>query len=240
MFQAAQPLDHILYLADDRLFHFRETSAKLALTFTFAQKDSPFHHLKLLWEYSAGDGLWLPLSIDNQVPSRNTLEITLNNPGDIEKDTVSGHPHYWIRIRLDEPLSKIDPLPQIETLSGSVHVSGIDILPRACFTNQLPIDPPYSFYPFGTAPTHQHFFYIGSDDVFSKTRADISVSITFEKKGVQTSGQNNLTLTWEYWNGRAWLPIENIIDPTLHFTKEPGEDKIQFACPQIQPKEVNL
>jgi hypothetical protein len=239
VFEAVNPVDHMLYLGDDRLFGFKETSAKVILKFTFTDKDSGFNGLKLSWEYSGGDRLWLPLSIDKEEPSNNTLEITINNPGDMKKDIVSGHEHYWIRVRLDEAAAKIDSLPEIETVTGSVYVTSSGVLPEACFTNQLPIDPPQSFYPFGPVPTHQHFFYIGSDEVFSKAGANISISLSFEKKGVQGSAESP-ALTWEYWNGRAWQPIDNIIDPTNHFTLDPGENKIEFVCPQIEQIEVNL
>ncbi|NIM16383.1 MAG: putative baseplate assembly protein, partial [Candidatus Aminicenantes bacterium] len=244
VFKGKDLIEHIFYLGDDLLFGLNETSAKgnVTLRFAFQEGSSGFQNIPLKWEYSAGAGRWQPLPFDQQNFSGNPLEVTFHIPGDIVKDNVSDHEHYWIRIRLDDAISSIpiDRLPEIEDITGSIDCSADGVLPDACFTNHLPIDPPESFYPFGPAPTYQHIFYIASDEVFSKSGADISISIVFDEPGVQGS-EESLALTWEYWDGEAWQPIDNIIDPTNHFTQSPAaNERIRLVCPQIEPKEINL
>jgi hypothetical protein len=244
VFKGKTLIEHILYLGDDLLFGLNETPAQgnVTLGFAFREGSGGFQNIPLKWEYSAGGGVWQPLLIDQQNFSGNPQEVTFHIPGDMVKDTVSDHEHYWIRIRLDDAISSIpgDRLPIIENITGSIDCSAHGVLPDACFTNQLPIDPPESFHPFGPVPTYRHIFYIAGDEVFSKAGADISISIIFDELGVQ-GPEESLELTWEYRDGEAWQPIDNIIDPTNHFTRSPAaNERICLVCPKIEAKEINL
>jgi hypothetical protein len=244
VFKGKTPVEHILYLGDDLLFGLNETSAQgnVTIRFVFREGNGGFQDIPLRWEYSAGQGVWRPLLIDQQDLSGNPLEVTFHIPGDMAKDNVSHQTHDWIRIRLDDAISSLpgDHLPIIETITGSIGCSARGVLPDACFTNQLPIDPLESFHPFGPAPTYQHIFYIAGDEVFSKTGADISISLVFDELGIQGS-EESLGLTWEYRDGESWQAIDNIIDPTNHFTRSPAANEtIRLVCPKIEAKEINL
>ncbi|MDQ1354974.1 MAG: hypothetical protein QG657_5283 [Acidobacteriota bacterium] len=234
IFKGDTLIDHILYLGDDLLFGLNETSAKgnVTLRLAFQEESSGFQNIPLDWEYSAGDGRWQSLPIDQQNFSGNHPEVTFHIPRDIKKDNVSDHLHYWIRIKLADAISSIPTphLPIIETITGSIDCSADGVLPDACFTNQLPIDPPENFYPFGPIPTSQNIFHIASDEVFSKTGGDIAISVQFDELGVQGSNEN-ITLTWEYWQGKEWQSIGDINDFTNHFTEEPQSTETETEIP---------
>jgi len=240
MFNGKDLIQHIIYIGDDRIFGFTEKEAKVTLKFTFQDENHGFQNLSLLWEYSLGEEKWQTLAIDQKELQGNPLAITFDNPKDIARDIVFDHEHYWIRISLDQPLLPVQSPLVINNITGGIEITGAGILPGACFMNQLPIDPPQNFYPFGPVPTNQYIFYIGSEQVFTKPGAEISIIIEFDQVGVQGS-KENLELSWEYWDGTMWQSISNITDPTKNFTKSPGNgEKITFTCPKIEQKEVNL
>lgn len=223
VFKGKERIEHCLYLGDDRLFGLNETSTKgdVTLRFAFSEGNAGFRDIALKWAYAPDQGAWQPLTVEPANLDGNPLYVTFSIPADMGKVNVSGHYCPWIKLQLAEAVSTIGGrLPEIESISGSIDCSAHGLLPDACFTNQLPIDPPRHFYPFGPAPTGQHIFYLASDEVFSKAGADISISLTLDEPGVQGSGEK-LELTWEYWDGKGWQSIVDLHDYTHHFSEEP-------------------
>jgi hypothetical protein len=239
VFKGKTLIQHILYLGDDLLFDPDKKNGDITLNFTFPEGNTGFKDIPLKWEYSIGEGVWQPLDIGQAYLSGNPLQVAFNLPGDMVRDHVSGHEFPWIRLKLADAISSIGHLPEIESITGTIDCSAHGILPDACFINQMPIDPPQKFYPFGPVPTNQYIFYMAADQVFSKPGATISIALEFDALG-QKGSEEQLELEWEYWNGNAWMPVPGLVDPTLHFTVDPGSEKITFVCPGIKPKDINM
>jgi hypothetical protein len=54
--------------------------------------------------------------------------------------------------------------------------------------------------------------------------------ITGAASAPSTDGSQDLTLSWEYWNGKGWSCIENLVDGTGRFLKN-GNNTVTFVCP---------
>ncbi len=245
IFNGTQKVEHALYLGDDRLFGGDDAGATVTLRLSADNGIDAFTALDATWSYSAGDGAWVPfIPVSFEPRALGTqLDVIFPKNEDAAADTVMDMEKFWVRVNLETPINKQAVLPQLTQITGGVTSAGDGLVPEACFTNQLPIDPPFGFYPFGAQPTDQHFFYLGSSEVLSKTGADISIAFHLLETG--TAGNvEPLELTWEYWDGKMWKPIQIIDDPGNHFTVNPtgtpDPDRIMFVCPEIEPRELNL
>lgn len=54
--------------------------------------------------------------------------------------------------------------------------------------------------------------------------------ITGAASATSTSGGQDLTLSWEYWDGKGWSCIENLVDGTGKFLIN-GNNTVTFVCP---------
>mgnify|MGYP000861539349 FL=1 len=99
-----------------------------------------------------------------------------------------------------------------------------------CFHNDTPLNLESDILPFGKTPKVYDTFYIASQECFSKKGEKISMTFTLNTIGTT----QNVFLSWEYWNGKSWMAIEDLD------YKFKTSDPISFTCPEdIEPNEVN-
>ncbi|MFQ5524988.1 MAG: putative baseplate assembly protein [Thermoanaerobaculia bacterium] len=91
--------------------------------------------------------------------------------------------------------------------------------PDSAFANAEEIDLTRPFYPLGQHPQPGSTFFFRVDEAFSKPGAQVKLHLRST-----TTPQDNLnvvgggapkgelphTLTWQYWNGRQWLPVPSL------------------------------
>lgn len=87
-------------------------------------------------------------------------------------------------------------------------------------------------FPFGNQPRIYDAFSLGSQEVFSKKGALVTISL--ELKHFDTSNglqpPPNPRLSWEYWNGKGWQGLPNFQDSTNCLLKS-GLNTITFTVP---------
>lgn len=176
----------------------------------------------------------------------------------IEARAVHNLLAYWLWSKTEVPLPvRKGDLPVVHAVSARTQLNN-PIPPDRAFTNNLPIDlAKKGFFPFGERPRINDAFYIGSEEVFSRKGASITIDVTLsfpikpDPDKVPT-----VTLAWEFWNGDTWnvlgtMPTTNTIttpvtpqdpyqfmDLSGAFTV-PGTRRITFRAPEIFPREVN-
>jgi hypothetical protein len=89
--------------------------------------------------------------------------------------------------------------------------------------------------PFEDQLYEKELFYISSEDVFSRrgSKVTISFSSTYDQRLLfeDKDADNELDLSWEYWNGRNWSHIINLEHKYGESTSGNIEQSISFICP---------
>jgi hypothetical protein len=95
------------------------------------------------------------------------------------------------------------------------------------------------WYPFGKKPATFNTFYIAADEAFSKKRQQIRIEVVLTGKDGGNAGSmvntDELTLSWEYWNGKGWTLLQGLQDGTDRF-RNAGNNDITFTCPNDMSK----
>lgn len=199
-------------------------------------------------------------------------KIVFQDVSGISKKTLTGFEEetgpqkswnsHWIFAELKTPLppramtdvstQKIE-LPRISSITANITINRDKLLPELAFFNNLPLDLTKDFYPFGEKPRFNDTFFIGSEEIFSKEGATITINIELsDSNEVLTPNTQNIKLSWEFWDGESW----NLLGETSHdgvtqnnpstygFTdgtnafKINGEKQITFTCPKIKKDKV--
>lgn len=219
--------EHVLYLGHDDLFKLKG-EAKITLDFTFVS-DIVTDLKKLTWEY------W---GEDKENPEKFKVltesgRLVLTSEGEIKEKKICGIKSFWIYCR-NENVTEKSKLPVISKIQIMNVVPGGSIKPDNGFYNFIPLDLSSKFYPFGEHPAFFDTLYIASREAFSKKHATIEIDFEVES-GAEA---NNVTLSWEYWDGTVWRTIhlgENY--KNIDFT---SKDNIVFVCPDdLEETEVN-
>jgi hypothetical protein len=91
--------------------------------------------------------------------------------------------------------------------------------PDGAFSDAQELDLTRPFYPFGQQPQPGSTFFVRADEAFSKPGAQVELCVRSTKTpqdsfGVASSGPGagpettlEHTITWQYWNGRQWMPL---------------------------------
>lgn len=117
------------------------------------------------------------------------------------------------------------------------------------FINNFPIDMTKDFYPFGEKPQFNDTFYIGSNEVFSKKGAIITVMVALSGE-VDVPDTQNIKLLWEFYDGNRWMKLgettnskvdaardtSSFTDSTFAFN---NNGVVTFTCPNIKASQIN-
>lgn len=247
--------EHLLYLAHEDLFNIKSSKIKITLTIKLASSISAldvanfFNNEQLVWEYGwkldpnsgneiADSAIKFNTEIQKTSASKHSVVMKLKKPDEqeIQRLKVNGIESHWIRCNLREKLSfAVDtPLVGLEHLH---FVNGVDIIvsssddlsPDLLSYNYLPLTEETNngtkeILPFGKRPMTFDSFYIASRDAFSKKLSEIT--LTFDAFSEDTKFIiPKAALSWEYWNGRDWTSINNVV-------QSQSAQNVVFTCPQ--------
>ena len=267
IFKGKDLIPHRLYLGHSRLFGFEEPATitlNVQLKNEIALKDST--NWEVRWYYYTDDSPEpKPITASGENSVINLLkggEITFNDISGISEKTLTGFEkdtglqkswkNNWIFAELKTPILKDKVLlPEIDTIKAGVQIQSASatLLPELAFFNNISIDLTKDFYPFGEKPKFNDTFYIGSEEVFSKQNAQITIDVTLSE-GIDVPNTTNIRLIWEFWDGKSWMKIwettnkgvdspkgdYSFSDTTNAFMKD---GNVIFKCPIVEAKEEN-
>ncbi|MCK4735191.1 MAG: hypothetical protein KAT65_22250, partial [Methanophagales archaeon] len=219
--------EHVLYMGHDELFNLKSvTTIKLEFTLSADSEGSVKDLANLTWEYEDDDeGLNEFRVLPNDDLNKGIITLKKHEDKQIKKKKIDGKESYWIQCRKKQITDKSIAISKIKIMDMSPSE---DIEPDLGFYNFIPLDLTQDFYPFGKQPRLFDTFYIASREAFSKKNASIEIISTIE----EAADPNNVVLSWEYWNGTLWQPLEGI--------DFPENAPISFNCPEeLKEVEVN-
>ncbi|MFB2772426.1 baseplate J/gp47 family protein [Pelatocladus sp. BLCC-F211] len=199
-FVGDRPIPHSLYITCPEIFSLPELKT-LRLIIT-TNSTSQFQSLVLNWSY--WDGLkWQASPIPTQSYANNQCTITFTNLPIPVVSEIEGKAARWLQVKL----TNISPnLPHITNIQGSINITQSNLIPEVCLFNNSPLDLSKDFYPFGEQPELNDTFYIALNDKFIKPNTIVTININLSYKPVNV---NNLTISWEIYNGQTWQEITN-------------------------------
>ena len=247
LFGDTEGIEHTLYLGHDRYF---AVSGAVTIRLSFRAVPYPAETIRqglaIQWEYLAADG-WVLLTVAEDgtagLTRSGTVVLTSSCGPEASLETIDGHETYWLRGVLGTPLPPegaggTGRLPAIDLIEAQVEFASQGLDPDGAFSDSAPLDTTNRFWPFGSRPALHTTLYLGSEEVF--TRKNASVTITFRLyRAVSASGSPSLD--WEYHDGTDWRSLETtpgFEDGTEALTAVRGD--VTFTCPEDwSPVKVN-
>jgi hypothetical protein len=242
-------IDHILYLAHERLFALAAAS-DVPVTITLALSGESVH---VQWQYYDAQN-WISVGEPTDAATV-TFKIT-----QIKEAIIKGYDRrgeeierlgYWIRAKSAKPLPP-DPaqLPAISSIQVRVSVTDDSHSPDLVFFNNLAVDTSKDFFPFGERPKFNDTLYIAWSEAFSKPGAIITINAALS--ALAAVPPQRVKLVWEYYDRKTetWAVLgettedgvsqptgpHGFFDTTNAFTKD---GSIGFKCPAMAAVAVN-
>jgi hypothetical protein len=224
--------EHILYLGHDELFNLKSvTTIKLEFTLSADSEGSVKDLANLTWEYEDDDEGLNKFEVSTDNINKGIIILKKLEDKQLKKKKINGKESYWIHCRKEQITGQSFVISKIKIMDLSPSE---DIKPDLGFYNFIPLDLTQDFYPFGKQPRLFDTFYIASREAFSKKNASIVIEFTIAAEA--DVKPNNVELSWEYWNGTLWRPLEGI-DAGVDFS---STRHILFNCPEdLKEVEVN-
>jgi len=223
-FVGVKRMPHILYIGDDTLLNISPATRILLenveVRFNFVsshlREEILDFFFRLSYQYLS-QGKVQTVSVQADVPpgSENLIILSFSIPSPIDQETIEGVglaqgiQNRWLRAVLETPFPDEPVARDLRLSNPKLNVVNSVLLPDFAFSNATLVDVTKDFFPFGEAPKVGDAFYIGSQEVFSKPAATVTISVTVAPP----------MLVWEYWNGAIWKPLTPT-DTTINFTKD--------------------
>lgn len=163
---------------------------------------------------------------------RLNINAGKNMAFEIKEHEVDGINSRWIKAVAEVgAINKINNI-RIKSIMLSDNWSSPSMVPEIVFKNDVPVTLSGTIYPFGDTPHLYDTFYIGSDEAFSKKGTQITVRF---KANTVDAQDMTAKLSWEYWNGTAWVGLGASNSVNKDFIKT-GDAAIPFTCPEDMSK----
>ena len=239
-FQGSSLQEHVLFLGEKSLFKLAK-GGKVTLEFVSASEEHMPDLSNLSWHCLTDLGRKELIVSSPSVEGKSL--VTLEVPeGELKEEEIMGRTSIWISCRMNES-------PRQATLLCFSHIMIAKVwgkaLPDIGFFNFTPLDLSAGkiFYPFGSQPRATDAFYIASRDVFSKKGSKVTVCFKRGKPGEEVRQGQEVQLSFEYWNGHLWRPIDLTVDNVNKFLgaaeNTTYQGRIEFQCPkEIEETEI--
>ena len=235
MFLGSTQIVHRLYIGDELLGLVGSTvTLDMDLIFPEPKKSSGIKKsevlqnstgdIKIQWYYLDEDGnskiLTEEKHFDNKTQLNAEIQLSANNtfsfpeipeikPKEISSYTKSGaHKSWknrWIYAELKTLLTDENLIPTVKSIKIGRAITSDQLSPDLAIYNYNPLDLTKDFNPFGDKPAFNDTFYIASCEAFSKSDADITISIDISNTSLQYT--KKILLAIEYWNGSNWTQM---------------------------------
>lgn len=194
LFQGKNRQEHSIYLGHKDLFNV-ESRANFSLHVTHragaAAGVTPLEFSVEYWGEKEGeDGEdWRVFNITDRTGGfarDGVIDLVKVDKGEIKERALHEQDSRWIRCRLTEPLGVEESrkLPVLDNIVFTVNSSGENLQPDQAFSNEIPLDPAQSFYPFGPEPRVFDSFALAGKEIFSKKEASVTLNIDVESRGI--------------------------------------------------------
>ena len=239
-FQGSSLQEHVLFLGEKSLFKLAK-GGKVTLEFVSASEEHMPDLSNLSWHCLTDLGRKELIVSSPSVEGKSL--VTLEVPeGELKEEEIMGRTSIWISCRMNES-------PRQATLLCFSHIMIAKVwgkaLPDIGFFNFTPLDLSAGkiFYPFGSQPRATDAFYIASRDVFSKKGSKVTVCFKRGKPGEEVRQGQEVQLSFEFWNGHLWRPIDLTVDNVNKFLgaaeNSTYQGRIEFQCPKdIEETEI--
>lgn len=223
VFQATRRRDeHVFYLGQDKLFghpHLNE----LTLTLTMAGSADLLSPLAMEWEIW-DEKIWRSVPAELQLlrwDSQSGYSVKLKALSTFLPHTVNGLEARWLRCRLVTPIppavyQQEGKLPVFRSVEMQATLKREGLSVESAVANDMPVDVVKGFFPFGERPKVGDTLYLAHKEAFKESGAKVTLHIT-----VANSPRvfKNLTLSYEFWDGKTWTALRVEADGTSSLTK---------------------
>lgn len=255
---------HEMYFSHDVLFYI-QSEAVISLTGFDRGNRSPtpeyFHWLadgkQAVFEYYSEDG-WLPFSSVQETEDGLDLYKGKEQKA-FAKTALKGKERYWIRLRL----LQFQVFRDLHPARMELSVKNRGEVPDTIYGGQKECSPS-RFLPFGEQLSPYQEVYFGSEEIFSKRGAQITLSYRMEFQKIplelyerpktnwewvmepgQMPGETEYAISvesvlWEYYNGSGWsrLFADERGSTSFSLSEKAGGyyQTLSFICPQDMEK----
>lgn len=254
---AEQRIEHTLWFGHSELLNLTQSSVLTVYMRFAADIDSFMDFIQTLrWEISPGWIMKQPVvtilhnDISFTFPKLEPIEAAEVVAVDA-KGRANHFTNSWLRVRVTQPVREDLPVVQSVKFNISQASTSIAVLPELAFANGAPLDLGKDFFPFGERPKFNDTLYLASEEIFSSESANIIISISLSE-GIKQPDTDNVTLNWEYWNGRTWLVLGKTVikkdgantSTSLNDFKDEtnafkNSGNVTFTCPLMEKTTVN-
>lgn len=224
VFQAGDPIDHILYFSHDGIFDHPGDIQLLKIKFAFAGQDS----INVAWDgWDERGRNWIEKQ-KTPITNNDSIDLKLLTPSPAM--VIGGVEKRWLRCRLIDPLSRDKRPPVVSAITFDATFKREDKAIENAFTNSFPVDVNRAFYPFTESPTPGDAFYMKLDEDFAEAGCNVTLGLTLSLEGQKPTGDKpqNAKVIWEFWNGSGWTTIAGLADNTANLT---GSNSVIFPFP---------
>jgi predicted phage baseplate assembly protein len=205
VFGGAERIERFLYLSDPRLAGCGEASV-LWVYLGCPERGGRDLARLLEWQYWSG-GRWRDLTPAQLEVDRG--EVGFLGPLPFEPTRVHELEGLWLRGRLAEVVRPEDT--EIDTIRVRVEVAGEGVPPDRALVNLdseafIFLDLGKNLYPLGKEPKLDCVFYLACEAVVRTPDAEVTIDVALADPSIvpRPTPSDDLTLSWEYWDGRRW------------------------------------
>ena len=253
IFEGTRQTEHVFYLGHDVLLSY-PAMREVHLTFTLNRPPANAAPRALRWEVWDGtDGTPVTPATDTTAGLTKDGDIVFSNLAAVPRATVQNVRSRWLRCRLLTPVTNMKgpaggmltdtDLPLVQTAFMRVALNRTGLPVEAAFTNTVPVDLSKDFFPLGERPRYGDVFYLANGETFARPGASVGLNVTLVNPASlgaaspipATRASANLSLLWEYWDGRSWknlvtaLPAQSNASDTTRALTESG--RVSFVLP---------
>src|SRR5689334_7938225 len=226
VFQAVTPIEHILYVAHDRIFTHPGERKSLTLKPTLSG-DGTLKVATEVWDEARSD--WVE-KWRGEMTGGAAIDLKLFEPSPA---TVGGVKKRWLRARLTDRITADTKLPGLRALTFNAGFERKGQSIERAFTNSVPLDLSRGFYPFGESPLAGDTFFLKVDQDFAEEDGKVTLDVGLSLVGQAPTGAipRNAVVVWRFWNGSAWTPFPtgNVTDNTAGFTNANTQATAQIS-----------
>jgi hypothetical protein len=220
VFQAVTPIEHVLYIANDRIFNHPGKRNSLTIEFKPAGQGT----LTVAWDsWDEQKKDWVQRQ-SGEIKSGDPIDLTTLNAS--PPTTIDQIQKRWLRCRLIGAITSKTILTALSAVTLSATFERKDRTVENAFANSSPIDTNRGFLPFGENPLPGDAFYLKLDKDFIEPGCKVTLNVAINMVG-QAPKPLNLKVEWQFWDGTNWTTVPGLGDNTAHLTTS---NTVTFNC----------
>jgi len=225
IFLGARAIDHVLYVAHDRIFNHPGERNELSIKLTVAGQGK----LNVAWDgWDEQKKDWVQEQ-SGEIRSGNDIDLKALNAS--PPTTLNLIEKRWLRCRLIGTITPETALPSLSAIALRASFERKERAVENGFTNSAPIDLNRAFFPFGESPLPGDSLFLRIDKDFKEPDCKVTIKLTLSMVGQEppTDKPRNAKVEWEYWDGATWTTVKGLEDNTANLTLS---NSVKFSFPE--------